>query len=132
MISRNLFHFNKAFHQQDVEENRRGGRFPTSCVESTLGRVIDLSHCGAMVLKRRFRKLPDTEEFVIRLRYAEFEVLVDARIVRQSKQKGVGLLLGLEFINVTDEQREAIKEIIRDSRSWEALPLSGSAKQSAA
>lgn len=133
MISKNIHHFNKAFASAQVDEHRKGGRFRTSSVMSGLGRVLDLSHCGAMVVKRRFCKVPAVGRFDLTLRFEELHVTVTARVARQSKQRGFGHLLGLEFLDVTESQREAIKEIIRDSRCWETLPfMSGNADQDAA
>lgn len=91
-------------------------------MHTALGHVLDLSHCGALVLKKRFRKAPALATFPLEIKYEELSVTVTARVARQSKQAGIGQLLGLEFIDVTEQQRDGIKDIIRDSRSWEVLP----------
>lgn len=118
MLSANVNHYDKAFHDSDTEENRRGGRFPTTSVRSGLGEVIDLSFSGALLIKRRFRRVPGDDSFTLKFRYEELTAVVQARVVRESKKRGVGHLIAVEFVEVSDQQREAIQEIVRNSRSW--------------
>lgn len=123
MLSRNIHHFNQAFLISQEAEHRRGGRFRTSSVTSGLGRVLDLSNCGALVLKKRFAKVPVLATFALTIRYEACKVTMNARIARQSKQRGIGTLLGLEFLDVTEEQVDALRDIIRNSRDWEVITL---------
>ncbi|MFK7788421.1 MAG: PilZ domain-containing protein [Phycisphaeraceae bacterium] len=118
MLSANINHYDKAFHESKTEENRKGGRFPTTSVWSGLGEVIDLSFSGALLIKRRFKRVPGEETFAIKFKYEEMKAVVAARVVRESKKRGVGHLIAVEFVDLTEEQRGAIKEIVRNSRSW--------------
>lgn len=118
MLSNNINHFEKAFRQEQREENRKGGRFPTMCVYSSLGELLDLSSTGALIAKRRWRRVPSGESFVIELRYSEIKVAVKARLVREAKKRGIGHLVAVEFQDLTEEQREIIRDIVRNSRSW--------------
>jgi hypothetical protein len=124
MLSNNINHFDKAFKQTQQEENRKGGRFPTANVWSGLGDVLDLSSSGALIIKRRFVRVPSEETFVIELKYEEISVVVSAQLVRRFKKKGIGTLVAIEFLDVTDEQREVIREIVRNSRSWRLFDFS--------
>jgi len=121
MISSNIHHFHRAFLNRDDKELRRGGRFRTTSVRSSLGQVLDLSHCGAMVLKKRLCKAPKRGPFPVEIRYDDMRVVVQARLARQSKQRGIGHMLGLEFVEMTDEQRAVVQDIIRGSRCWETV-----------
>ena len=121
MLAKNLAHFKNAFDCDHSEEYRKGGRFCTTNVCSTLGEVLDISSCGALVLKRRFRRIPRSESFALEIRYEEIKVVLTGRTVRENKTRGVGHLMAIEFIDVTEEQHEAIREIVRNSRTWRLL-----------
>ncbi|MGB0767338.1 MAG: PilZ domain-containing protein [Phycisphaeraceae bacterium] len=133
MPHRNINYFSKAFAKSQEDEHRKGGRFGASGVKTSLGRVVDLSHCGASIIKRRWHAVPD-DTFELQVRFAELSVSLQARVVRQTKERGLGTILGLEFVDVADAQREAIKEIIRNSRCWEVFDQSnpGSSEQNVA
>lgn len=118
MLSNNINHLEKAFHSAETEEHRKGGRFPTSSVRSSLGEVLDLSSCGALIIKRRFRKAPTEDVFGIEIKYEEIKAMLNARVVRCIKKRGIGQLIAIEFVDTTDEQIEAIKDIVRNSRNW--------------
>ena len=118
MLSSNINHFDKAFQEKQQEEHRKGGRFPTTSVYSNLGELLDLSSTGALIAKRRWRKVPSGDSFVVELRYAEIRVAVQARLVREAKKRGIGHLVAIEFLDLSEEQREVIRDIVRNSRSW--------------
>ena len=118
MLSANINHYDKAFNQSEGKENRKGGRFPTASVSSNLGEVLDLSSCGALIIKKRFRRVPSSETFTMQIKYEEIKAVVAARLVRQTKKRGIGHLVAVEFVDITENQREAVKEIVRNSRSW--------------
>lgn len=126
MLSNNINHFDKAFEQSQLDENRKGGRFPTTSVWSSLGEVLDLSSCGALILKRRFRKIPKDETFGLRIRYEEIKLTLTARIVRKSKKRGIGQLIAVEFVGVSEEQLEGLLDIVRNSRNWRLFDLAES------
>lgn len=123
MQSANLNHYGNAFHKSGDEENRKGGRFSTASVHTCLGEAIDLSSSGALIAKRRFKRVPGQETFGIKFKYEEIDAVVSARVVRESKKRGVGHLIAIQFVDLTDDQREAIKEIVRNSRCWRAFEL---------
>lgn len=106
---------------QEMPENRRGGRFGLVEVSSDLGRVLDLSHCGAMVAKRWFKRVPKMQTFALMIRHKDIRLAVHARLARRQKVRGLGVVLGLEFLDVTPDQREKIKEIIRCCRHWNVI-----------
>lgn len=118
MLSSNINHLEKAFQSTETEEHRKGGRFPTSSVRSSIGEVLDLSSCGALIIKRRFRKAPTEDVFGIEIKYEEIKATVNARVVRVVKKRGIGHLIAVEFVEMTDEQREAIRDVVRNSRNW--------------
>ena len=118
MLSSNINHFDKAFHEAQREEHRKGGRFPTTSVYSTFGEVLDLSSGGALILKRRLRGVPKQQTFAIEIRYEEIKVAVQARVVREGKKKGIGHLIAIEFLEVSEVKQELIRDIVRNSRSW--------------
>jgi len=126
MLSNNINHYDKAFDQSACEEKRKGGRFPTSSVWSGLGDVLDLSSSGALIIKRRFLRVPGNEVFIVEIKYEEITAVVHARLVRRFKKKGIGQLLAIEFIDVTEDQREVVREIVRNSRSWRIFEFSES------
>ena len=124
MLSNNINHFEKAFKEAQQEENRKGGRFLTTSVSSTLGEVIDLSHRGALILKKRFKSVPKMEQFAMRIRYEEIDVAVSAKVVRRFKKKGIGHLLAVEFVEIDEDKRSMVMEIVRNSRNWRLFDFS--------
>ncbi|MBX2852334.1 MAG: PilZ domain-containing protein [Phycisphaeraceae bacterium] len=124
MLSNNINHFDKAFAQTQQEESRKGGRFPTMSVYSSLGEVLDLSSGGALLVKRRWRRVPTAEAFVVEIKYAEIKVAIRSRLVREAKKKGIGHLLAIEFMDMTEQQLELIRDIVRNSRSWRLFEFS--------
>lgn len=122
MLSRNIHLLSEQYIAGlREEENRRGGRFSMVGVSSNLGKVLDLSHCGVLIAKRRFQRAPVLATFPMVIRYDELKVVLVARVARKKKIKGIGKVLGLEFLEVNTDQREAIKEIIQRSRPWNAM-----------
>lgn len=124
MLSNNIKHFDKAFSQEEQEEHRKGGRFPTMCVYTNLGEVLDLSSGGALIIKRWWRKVPTRETFMVEVKYDEIHVAVRARLVREAKKKGIGHLIAIEFLDTTEKQVEMIRDIVRNSRSWRLFDFS--------
>lgn len=123
MLSRNIHLLsNDTIAGLAGHENRRGGRFGMVDVKSDLGRVLDLSHCGALVVKRRFQRLPVLATFPITIRHKDLQVVLEARLARKQQVKGIGTVMGLELLRVTDAKREVIKEIIMRCRHWNVLP----------
>ena len=118
MLSNNINHYDKAFQEAQRDEQRKGGRFATSSVWSGLGELLDLSGSGALIIKRRMRKIPKEKVFAIQISYEEIKVAINARVVRDFKKKGIGHLVAVEFIDLTEEQGEMLREIVRNSRSW--------------
>ena len=126
MLSNNINHFEKAFQQSQQDENRKGGRFPTNSVRSTLGEVLDLSQSGALILKKRFKGVPKAETFAMRIRYEEIDVAMNARVARHFKKKGIGHLIAIEFIDIDEDKVSMMMEIVRSSRSWRIFDFSES------
>lgn len=118
MLSNNINYFDLAHHGSETEENRKAGRFPTMSVRSSLGEVLDLSASGALIIKRRFRKVPTEDVIGINIKYEEFDATLKARVVRSFKKRGIGQLIAIEFVDVTEEQLDTIREVVRNSRSW--------------
>lgn len=118
MLSNNIHYLDKAFQSSEKEENRRGGRFPTTSVYSSMGEVLDLSSSGALIIKRRFKRVPSEAVFVVEINYEEIRAVVNARLARQVKKRGIGHLLAVEFVDLTDEQCESLRDIVRNSRNW--------------
>ncbi|MEM6258527.1 MAG: hypothetical protein AAF711_08240 [Planctomycetota bacterium] len=126
MLSNNINHYDKAFQISEEKENRKGGRFSTSSVFSNMGEVLDLSSCGALIIKRRFKKVPQEAVFIVEIKYEEIRAVLNARLARQFKKRGIGQLLAVEFVDVTEEQRDVIRDIVRNSRSWRLFDFTDS------
>lgn len=118
MLSNNINHFDKAFEQAQQEEHRKGGRFATMSVRSSLGEVLDLSSGGALIIKRKFRSVPKDKTFALQIKFEEIKASVTARVVRKTKKRGIGQLVAVEFVDTSEEQLEALRDIVRNSRNW--------------
>lgn len=103
------------------EENRRGGRFGMVGVKSDLGRVIDLSHCGALIEKKRFKRVPPLAQFHFTLWHRDVKATLMARLIRKQTVKGIGVVMGVEFLEVSAVQRDVLKQIVTNCRHWDAL-----------
>ena len=85
-LSRNIHKLTDAFmNDQQTEEHRRGGRMPMVGVKSNLGRVLDLSHCGALI---RRSGLHVDQHVVIVLKFDQVRAAIRARIARKLKKRG--------------------------------------------
>ena len=123
MLSRHFYKLGEmAAEGEQREELRRGGRFSTVATQSELGKVLDLSHCGALIAKRWFCRTPVLATFPVEITHDDISITMTARLARKQRIKGIGLVLGLEFLDVTSEQRDQLKEIIHRSRRWNVLP----------
>lgn len=123
MLSRNIHKLSELkIAGLETEELRRGGRFSMVGTRSDLGKVLDLSHCGALIIKKRFRRTPVLATFPIQICHEDIRVTVMARLARKQHISGIGKVLGLEFLEVTKDQRDKLKEIIQRSRRWNVLP----------
>ena len=128
MFSGNLQHLCQALASENgADESRRGGRFGLVGARSDLGAVMDLSHCGALIHKRRFCRAPVMATFPVTIQHEKLRLVVNARVARKQRVPGIGVVLGLEFLEITPMQRETIKEIITCCRHWSVLPGSSEA-----
>lgn len=109
--------------EEAAEEARRGGRMPMVGLKSNLGRVLDLSHCGVLIHRGGlFRGLRINQRVVVVLKFSDVKVAVKARVARKEKKRGIGRVYGLEFLNITDKQRQQICHIGQSCFPKQTLP----------
>ncbi|MFI4860337.1 MAG: PilZ domain-containing protein [Phycisphaerales bacterium JB063] len=96
------------------EELRRGGRMPMVGVKSNLGPVLDLSFCGVLIRRSWWRStLRQKQRLIVVIKFDGVRVAVKARVARKAKKRGIGWVYGLEFTNVSPEQRDKIMHVAR-------------------
>ena len=123
-LSRNIHKLTDAFmNDEQAQEHRRGGRMPMIGVKSNLGRVLDLSHCGVLIRRSGLRSvLRVDQEVVIVLKFDQVRAAIRARIARKLKKAGVGWVYGLEFLDISSEQREMIRHIGQSCHPKQIIP----------
>ncbi|XAL99517.1 PilZ domain-containing protein [Phycisphaeraceae bacterium D3-23] len=100
--------------ESPAEEHRRGGRMPMVGVKSNLGRVLDLSFCGVLVKRSWWRSpMRVKQRMIVIIKFDGVRVAVKARVARRAKKRGIGWVYGIEFINISPEQRDKIMHVAR-------------------
>lgn len=113
-LSLNIHKLTDAYMKGETrdEEHRRGGRMPMVGVKSNLGRVLDLSFCGALVNRSRWRSpLRINQRTIVIIKFDGNKVAIKARVARREKKRGVGWVYGLEFLNITPSQKQQIMHV---------------------
>ncbi|MEM9416082.1 MAG: PilZ domain-containing protein [Planctomycetota bacterium] len=113
-LSLNIHKLTDAYMQGETpaEEHRRGGRMPMVGVKSNLGKVLDLSYCGVLVRRSRWRSpLRIKQRLIVIIKFDGVRVAVKARVARKAKKRGIGWVYGLEFTNISPDQREKIMHV---------------------
>ena len=96
-----------------LEERRRHGRLKCDSTDCALGELIDLSASGMRVLRKGRSPYKIGSEFKIDLWMDQTKIPVTVRLVHIEKRGFRKRVLGLEFINQSDEQRRRIVELAR-------------------
>lgn len=92
---------------------RKSGRLMCAGLFSSLGVVADLSAGGCRVQCTHWRSLPMGGTFHVTLEGDGMAVLLTARIVRKTRLGFRRYEYGLEFIDMTDQQRQMLAELSR-------------------
>ena len=118
MLSRNIHKLpDSYFSDEKTDNHRRGGRMPMVAVQSSLGRVLDLSCCGAQIQKAKWRRpLAVDREVILEINAYRIQVEVKVRIARREKIRGLGHVYGIEFLEISELQRKQILDIA--NRGW--------------
>jgi len=97
---------------QDAPENhRRHGRIRTEELECCLGKVVDLSASGLRV-DGRGRQMVDTGQALdLSLHYPDGEIRVRCRVAHVTRTGFRKHVIGLEFLDLTDQTRSAITRL---------------------
>jgi hypothetical protein len=90
---------------------RKGGRLRVCGVTSDLGPVSDLSANGMRVTVKAKPRM--CEQLRVQITAEELTVTVDARIVWVQRRGLRRHEIGLEFTDVSDEQQQKIRELVR-------------------
>lgn len=90
---------------------RSGGRLRVCGVTSDLGPVLDLSQAGMRAAVKGKPKMH--ERLCVRVMSDGITVAVEARVVWMKRRGLWRYEVGVEFIDMTDEQRQQIRELVR-------------------
>jgi c-di-GMP-binding flagellar brake protein YcgR len=109
------------------DDRRRYGRVGTEDATCVLGKVLDLSGSGMRVQCKGRSALRVGEAAQIQLKHptAKLTLIAEAVWLDQSKRRRP--VLGLSFVDVTDEQREQLAEFRRSSAKVRMLDCSAAA-----
>lgn len=89
---------------------------------SNLGEVVDLSAGGCRVRCVHWRSLQAGSTLQVTLETEGSAVLLSARIARKFRRGLRRYDYGLEFINMTDQQRQMLAELSRTSSVKRVIP----------
>lgn len=106
---------------------RRRHRVNTVLLTCELGSVVNLSQTGMRVRAERGAEIiPGKRD--LRLRFDDDEVMLTARLVWQSRTSDGALEMGLEFVDLSEEQSRSLARLARGAMDCEVLrPRAGSA-----
>ncbi|HBS29158.1 MAG TPA: hypothetical protein DEB06_06830 [Phycisphaerales bacterium] len=99
--------------QCPLSNRRKSGRVRCELVGSSLGRVADLSAGGMRVLRRTRPVERPGERLLVTVRTLERTLTVAARVSWVDKQGLFRVEVGVEFIELTPELREALTQAAR-------------------
>lgn len=99
---------------EDVEDNRRRhGRLKTEGTESSLGSVVDMSASGMRVHRKGALPVAEGEKFRVDVQIDKEIMAVDVVVRRIRKLGRRKFEFGLEFINMSDEDRNRLARLAR-------------------
>lgn len=99
------------------EERRRHGRLKCDSTDCTLGELVDISASGMRVMRRGRSPYRIGFEFKLDLWMDQMKIPVKVRLVHIEKRGFRRRILGLEFIDQSDEQRRRIVEVARNAQN---------------
>lgn len=92
-------------------ERRRHGRLRTEGLVCSLGTITDLSASGMCVFRQGRRSVSIGDHVTATLKYGQFVLPVDARVVRLEKLGFRRYILGLEFEETNPEIRKQLTRL---------------------
>ena len=95
------------------DNRRRHGRLKTEGTLSSLGEVVDISASGMRVVRKGTMPVAEGEMFRIELQIDKQVLPVDVQVRRIRKLGRRKMEFGLEFINLSDENRMNITRLAR-------------------
>jgi len=99
---------------EDVAENRRRhGRLKTEGTESSMGSVVDMSASGMRVHRKGTLPVHEGEKFRIDVQIDKEIMAIDVMVRRVRKLGRRKFEFGLEFINMSDENRNRLARLAR-------------------
>ena len=108
--------------EDSVDDRRGGGRILTDPVRCNAGSVLDLSCTGARMLPFKRWKQDELRRVSFSLSSGDGAVTVKARCawVRKRGFFGLGQIVGLQFVEVSEQERLALTRIATTAakRAW--------------
>ncbi len=92
-------------------DRRRHGRIQTEAVTCSMGDVVDMSASGVKVRRKGRRAVQLGDSFTITLKYGQFALPVDVRVVRLQKIGFRRYIFGLEFLEVNEHIRAKLAQL---------------------
>jgi|CXWL01.1.fsa_nt_gi hypothetical protein len=106
---------------KDMSNKRSGGRVVTQELHCSLGPVLDLSSSGLRVEANGKAPIREGQVFSMTLFTLAGPILVTCRAVWVKKVGWSRLQFGLQFMDVAEELRKAIREIARTTNMNETI-----------
>ena len=116
----------------DDNNRRKSGRLVCAGLISSLGEVPDLSAGGCRIVCSHWIPLLMGSEHQITLEGDESTVVVTAKIVRRIRRGLRSFEYGMEFVNITDNQRAHIGNLSRTVSVKRLMPTMDEAANRAA
>lgn len=111
---------------------RKSGRLVCAGLISTMGGVMDLSAGGCRVVCQHWRALPEGTHIQIALEGEGMAVVMSARVVRRTKISMFRAEYGLEFVQVTPDQRSVLTALSHIATLKRVMPTMEEAANRAA
>lgn len=108
-------------HRDSETQRRRHGRLRCEALRCCLGDVMDLSASGFQARRRGKPVIRQGDEGLIELTYDHLKVTLPARCVRIDQDGPRHFTYGLTFLELNDEQRQQLCELMRVSRQMLTL-----------
>lgn len=96
-----------------IDNRRRHGRLKTEGTESSLGSVVDMSASGMRVHRKGALPVAEGEKFRVDVQIDKEVMAIDVIVRRVRKLGRRKFEFGLEFINLSDEDRGRLARLAR-------------------
>jgi hypothetical protein len=111
-----------------ADEKRRRGRFHRPPATTSLGPVVDLSATGMRIANRGGPKVKEDQRIKLNVQSEHQNITLDVRVAWVKRSGLRETLIGLEFVDLSQENQKALAEIAKSSvgRDEPLLPESDS------